>query len=344
MKAVVYRAPGKVEVAEVPKPRIEQSTDAVLRVTTASICGSDLHIYHGLLGDMEGMIVGHEFVGIIDELGDGVQDFQVGQRVWVEAGLLCGACDNCKNMRPPCLHGGIFGTRTPIGALQGGQAEYVRVPFAQRIMHKVPEHLTDEDVIFLTDSLMTGYTAAQRGEIHPGDTVAVFGCGTVGLCAQACARMFGPSRVYAIDLVPYRLELARKIGCIPIDASQEDPVARLRAETDLLGIDVALETVGARPALEAAFASVRPLGRVSVVGVFTEPVTLPMPLFSIFNVTIRTGLADPQNLPRLTAIVESGALDLKFLISHTLPLAEAPRAYELFDRKEDNALKILLKP
>lgn len=344
MKAVVYRAPNRVEVVEVPKPRIEQATDAVLRVTTASICGSDLHVYHGLLSAVEGLTLGHEFVGVIDELGEGVQAFEVGERVMVQAGFRCGVCESCKNQLPGCPEGGIFGFSTPLGTLQGGQAEYVRVPFAQRIMHKLPDHVADEDAIFLTDSLVTGYTAAQWGEIRPGDTVAVFGCGPIGLCAQISARMFGPARVFAVDLLPYRLEVARKIGSIPIDASSEDPATRLRKETGLVGVDVALETVGARAALETAFTSVRPQGTISVVGVFTEPVTIPMPLFSISNVTIRTGLADPQNLPRVWRMVESGALDLKFLISHTLPLTEAPRAYELFDRREENALKMLLKP
>lgn len=344
MKALVYRAPEHVEVAEVPKPKIEQPTDAVLRVTTASICGSDLHIYHGRLSAVEGLILGHEFVGVIDELGEAVPGFEVGDRVMVMAGFQCGVCENCKNQLPGCANGGIFGTSSPWGTLQGGQAEYVRVPSAALIMRKVPEHLADEDVIFLTDNLVTGYTAAQWGEIRPGDSVAVFGCGPVGLCAQLSAKMFGPARVFAVDLMPYRLEVARKIGSIPVDASSEDAAARLRGETGLWGVDVAIETVGARAALESAFNSVRPQGRVSVVGVFTEPVTIPMQSFSIFNVTIRTGLADAQNLPRLWRMVESGALDLKFMISHTFPLAEAARAYDLFDRKEDNALKVILKP
>jgi alcohol dehydrogenase len=344
MKAVVYKAPGKVEVVEKPKPKIEQATDAVVRVTTASICGSDLHIYHGLLSAVEGLTVGHEFIGVVDELGDGVQGFEAGERVMVQAGFSCGVCESCKNQLPGCPNGGIFGFSGPMGTIQGGQAEYVRVPFAQRIMHKLPEHVDDEAAIFLTDSMVTGYTAAQWGEILPGDTVAVFGCGTIGLCAQLCAKLFGASRIFAVDLTPYRLEVARKIGSIPIDASSEDPATRLRGETGLMGVDVAIEAVGARAALEAAFASVRFLGRVSVVGVLSEPVSLPYPFFSVSNVTIRSGLADVQNLPRVIALVESGSLDPKFLISHTLPLTEAPRAYELFDRKEENALKILLKP
>jgi alcohol dehydrogenase len=275
MKAVVYRAPGQVEVAEVPKPRIEQATDAVVRVTTASICGSDLHIYHGLLSAVDGLTLGHEFVGTIDATGGAVQEFQVGERVMVDAAFRCGVCENCKNDLPGCPNGGVFGTSSPLNTLQGGQAEYVRVPFAQGIMHRVPEHLADEDVIFLTDNLPTGYTGARWGEIRPGETVAVFGCGPVGLCAQLCARMFGPARVFAVDLLPYRLEVARKVGSIPIDASREDAPTRLRRETGLVGVDVAIETSGARAALEAAFASVRPQGRVAVVGVFTEPVTLP---------------------------------------------------------------------
>ena len=243
-----------------------------------------------------------------------------------------------------CHNGGIFGGATPLGTLQGGQAEFVRVPFAQRIMHPIADHLTDEDVILLTDNMVTGYCAAEWGSIQPGDTVVVYGCGVVGLCAQISARLFGAGRVFAVDRLPYRLETAKKLGSIPIDASSEDPPARVRQETELFGAPVVIEAVGAREALEMAFRSVRPGGTVSIVGVFTEDVALPMAMFSIAGVTVRSGLGRPEVLPRLMAMVESGALDLKSLFSHTLPLSEGPRAYRLFDRKEEGAQKMLLKP
>lgn len=344
MKAVLYKAPGRVEVAEVPKPKIEQPTDAIVRVTTASICGSDLHIYHGQLSTLEDLIVGHEFVGVVDALGGGVGDFAVGDRVFVEGGVSCGACAACKNRLSFCLHGGIFGTSSVLGTLQGGQAEFVRVPFAQRVMHKVPDHLSDEDVILLTDVLITGYTAADWGGIRPGDTVVVYGCGPVGLCAQISARLFNPARVFAVDMVDYRLEVAERLGCIPVNGASEDAPMRIRMETGLLGADVAIEAVGAKGALEAAFRSVRFGGTLSVVGVFTEDATIPLSELHILNVTIRMGLADPAYVPRLLRLVESGALDLKPLFTHTMPLAEAARAYEMFDRKEDKVIKILLKP
>lgn len=344
MKALVYRAPERVEVVEVAEPRIEKPTDAIVRVTTASICGSDLHIYHGGLSAVDGLILGHEFVGVVDELGSAVEGIAAGQRVFVEAGLRCGVCESCKKQLPGCPNGGIFGTSTPLGTLQGGQADFVRVPFAQRIMHPIADHLTDEDVILLTDNLATGYCAAEWGSIQPGDTVVVYGCGAVGLCAQIAARLFGAGRVFAVDRLPYRLEMAKKVGSIPIDASAEDPPTRVRQETELFGAPVVIEAVGARATLEMAFQSVRPGGTVSVVGVFTEDVTVPMTMFSLAGVTVRAGLASPQVIPRLLAMVESGALDLKFLPSHTLPLSEGARAYRLFDRKEEGALKMLLKP
>jgi alcohol dehydrogenase len=344
MKALVYRAPQRVEVAEVPKPRIEKPTDALVRVTTAGICGSDLHVYHGALSAVEGLILGHEFAGVVDELGAAVEGFAIGQRVFVEAGLRCGVCEPCKKQLPFCPSGGIFGFSSPIGTLQGGQAEFVRIPFAQRIMHPIPDHLTDEDVILLTDNMVTGYTGAEWGNIQPGDTVVVYGCGVVGLCAQIAARLFGAGRVFAVDRLPHRLEIAKRLGSIPIDASSEDPPARVRQETGLFGAPVVIEAVGARATLEMAFQSVRPQGTVSVVGVFTEDVTLPITVFSVAGVTLRSGLANPQHVPRLMAMVESGALDLKFAFSHTLPLSEGARAYRLFDRREEDALKILLKP
>jgi alcohol dehydrogenase len=211
-------------------------------------------------------------------------------------------------------------------------------------MHPIADHLTDEDVILLTDNMPTGYCAAEWGNIQPGDTVVVYGCGVVGLCAQIAARLFGAGRVFAVDRLPYRLEMAKKVGSIPIDASAEDPPTRVRQETGLLGAPVVIEAVGARATLEMAFQSVRPQGTVSVVGVFTEDVTLPMTMFSIAGVTVRAGLASPDVIPRLLTMVEGGALDLKPFFSHTLPLSEGARAYRLFDRKEEGALKMLLKP
>lgn len=344
MKALVYKAPSRVEVTDVDKPRIEQPTDAIVRVTTAGICGSDLHIYHGAPFAAEGLTVGHEFVGLVDELGPAVQNFEFGERVYVEAGFRCGICEPCKQQLPFCPNGGIFGTATPLGTLQGGQAEFVRVPMAQRIMHKFPEHLSDEDVILLTDNLPTGYTAADWGAIRPGDVVAAYGCGPVGLCALACVKMFDPARVYAIDLLDYRLEAAQKLGCIPINASKEDPVARIRMDTTLVGADVALETVGAPATLTNAFRTVKPGGTVSSVGIFGQDVTIPITELMVPTLTLRMGIASAESLPRLQAKVERGELDLKFILTHTFPLAEGARAYELFDRKEDNVLKVLLKP
>ena len=344
MKALVYRAPERIEVAEVPKPRIEKPTDAILRVTTAAICGSDLHIYHGALAAAEGLTLGHEFVGVVDEMGSAVEGFAIGQRVFVEAGLRCLVCEACKRQLPLCPNGGIFGTATPWGTLQGGQAEFVRVPFAQRIMHPIADHLADEDVILLTDNMPTGYCAAEWGNIQPGDTVVVYGCGVVGLCAQVAARLFGAGRVFAVDRLPYRLEMAKKVGSIPIDASSEDPPTRVRQETGLFGAPVVIEAVGARAVLEMAFQSVRPGGTVSVVGVFTEDATLPMAMLSLFGVTVRMGLAVAGSLPRLLAMVENGELDLKFVFTHSLPLSEGARAYRLFDKREEEALKVLLKP
>jgi len=344
MKALVYRAPERVEVVEVPRPGIERPTDAILRVTTAAICGSDLHVYHGALSAVDGLVLGHEFVGVVDEVGAAVESLAVGQRVFVEAGLRCGECEPCKMQLPLCPSGGIFGFSGPFGTLQGGQAEFVRVPFAQRIAHPVADHLADEDVILLTDNMVTGYSAAEWGNIQPGDTVVVYGCGVVGLCAQVAARLYGAGRVFAVDRLAYRLEMATKLGSIPIDASSEDPPTRVRQETGLFGAPVVIEAVGARATLEMAFQSVRPQGTVSTVGVFTEDVTLPMSVLSVAGVTFRLGLASPQSLPRLLTMVENGTLDLRSVFTHTLPLSEGARAYRLFDKKEEQALKVLLKP
>ncbi len=342
MKAITYKAPREVELSDVERPRIEKPTDAIVRVTSASICGSDLHIYHGLISNVPRLILGHEFVGVVEEAGAAVE-FRPGDRVAVEAGLRCGQCDLCKRDQG-CLYGGIFGFSTPLGTLQGGQAEFVRVPFAQKIMHRIPEGLADEDVLLLTDNFPTGYTAASWANIQPGDTVMVYGCGAVGLCAQIAAARFGARRVFAVDRVPERLALAERLGSVPVDFSAEDPAARIRQETAGLGADSAIEAVGSPAALESAFTAVRPRGTVSVVGVFTEAVTLPMQMLVLTGITVRAGLGEVSHLPHVLRLVESREVDLRPIISHTMSLADAPKAYRMLDNREAGMIKVVLKP
>lgn len=347
MKAMVYRGVGKIVLEDVPRPRITQPTDAIVRVTSAAICGSDLHILRGDYGMPEGTIIGHEFLGVIDEIGDHVTDFAPGERVLVYPGFRCGVCEAClKEMPMGCAVGGIFGNPTAYGSLDGGQAEYVRVPLAQKNMRKISDDMTDEEVMLVTDILPTGYFAAENADIQPGDTVAVFGCGPVGLCAQICAQLFGPSKVFAVDLKEYRLKMAEALGSIPIDASKVDAPSRIRELTDGIGVHAAIEAVGTPATFYGCIQSARPTSNISIVGIFSEPVELFMPILCVTNKRITMGLPHklPEYVPKLLDLIKAGRIDTRPLITHALPLSEGERAYEIFDKQLDGALKVVLKP
>jgi len=310
MKAMVYRGVGKIVLEEVPRPKIIEPTDAVVQVTSTAICGSDLHIYQGDYSVDDGTIIGHEFLGVVEEVGDHVTGFEPGERVLVYPGFRCEMCEACLRGIPMgCEKGGIFGNPTPYGSIDGGQAEYVRIP----------EGMSDEDVMLVTDMLPTGYFGAENGDIQPGDTVAVFGCGPVGLCAQISAQLFGPAKVFAVDMLDYRLKVAEGLGSIPINASEVDA-----------------------PCLMSA----RPTSNISIVGIFAESIELPMQTLCITNKRITMGLPHklPEYVPMLLNLVRAGRIDARPIISHTLPLSEGERAYEMFANKLDGALKIVLKP
>jgi alcohol dehydrogenase len=347
MQAMVYRGVEKIVLEDVPRPEILEPTDAIVRVTSTAICGSDLHIYHGDFSVNVGTIIGHEFLGIIDEVGDHVTTFSPGERVLVYPGFRCEACEAClKGMPMGCPRGGIFGNPTPYGSIHGGQAEYVRVPFAQRIMHRIPEELSDEDVMLVTDMLPTGYFGAENGDIKPGDSVVVFGCGPVGLSAQICAQLFGPSKVFGVDLLDYRLKVAEQLGSIPINASEVDAPNRIRELTGDLGANVAIEAIGTPETFYGCLQSVRPTSNISIIGIFADSIELPMHVLCITNKRITMGLPHrlPEYVPMLLHLIKEGTIDAKPIISHTLPLSEGERAYEMFAGKSDGALKIVLKP
>jgi len=347
MKAMVYRGIGKIVLEDVPRPTIIDPTDAIVRITSTAICGSDLHIYQGDYSVDDGTIIGHEFLGVVEEVGDHVTAFQPGERVLVYPGFRCEMCEACeKGMAMGCEKGGIFGNPTPYGSIDGGQAEYVRVPFAQRIMCRIPEGMSDEDVMLVTDMLPTGYFGAENGDIQPGNTVAVFGCGPVGLCAQICAQLFGPSKVFAVDLLDYRLKVAEQLGSIPIDASKVDAPNRIRELTDGLGVDVAIEAIGLPATFYGCLMSARPKSNISIVGIFSDSIELPMQTLCITNKRITMGLPIrlAENIPFLLDLIKAGKINTRPIISHTLPLSEGERAYEIFANKLEGALKIVLKP
>jgi len=389
MKALCWHGKTDVRVEHVPDPRILNPRDAIVRVTSTAICGSDLHLYDGFIPTMhKGDILGHEFMGEVVETGSGVTNLKTGDRVVVPFNISCGGCffcerqlwSLCENSNPnagmaekmwghsPC---GIYGYSHLVGGYAGGQAEYVRVPFADVGPLKVPDGMPDEQALFLSDILPTGYMAAEQCAIRRGDTVAVWGCGPVGQFAIQSARLLGAAEVVAIDRVPERLELARTVGgATTIDFSQADVRDTLRQMTGGRGPDACIDAVGLEAdahglggwyddaktrlmletdrsnALRQAILACRNGGTVSVAGVYGGYVD-KFPMGAVMNksLTIRTGQTHVKRyLAPLLERIQAGDFDPTAIITHQFPLDDAPQAYELFKHKQDGCVKVVLKP
>jgi len=350
MRAITFHGVGDVRVEHVGDPKLLDPTDVVLRVTTSAVCGSDLHQYHGRGGGLvqTGAIMGHEFMGVVEETGAAVRAVRAGDRVVVPFSVSCGQCEWCRRRMPTqctitgrAVFGGRFGH-----VFGGGQAERVRVPYADHLCEKVPVDMSDDDALFLGDILSTAFCCAEGGGIRPGDTVAVFGAGPVGLLAMQSAQLFGPARVFAVDRVDYRLALAAELGAEPVSLDAGDPAEQLRSRTAGRGPDVVLECVGHETPFTQAIQAVRPGGTVSSVGVYVEP-SMGFPAREAFfkDLTLKMGICNARNfIAPLLPLVQLGKLQPARIITHTMPLAEAPRGYAIFDRKEDRAIKVMLKP
>jgi threonine dehydrogenase-like Zn-dependent dehydrogenase len=379
----------KVRVEEVPDPIILNSRDAIVRVTSTAICGSDLHLYNGYVPTMEkGDVLGHEFMGEVVELGPAVKNLAIGDRVVVPFPIACGACLACERELYSCCENsnpnawiaekmwghspaGLFGYTHMLGGFAGGQAEYVRVPFADVGPVKIPEGLTDEQVLFLSDIFPTGYMGAEMCNIEPGHVVAVWGAGPVGQLAIASARILGAERVIAIDRFDYRLRMAseRAGATDTLNYEKTDLYEALEVLTGGRGPDACIDAVGLeahghgpayaydrtkqalrvqpdRPiALRQAIRACRNGGTVSVVGVYGGFIDeFPMGMIVNRSLTVRSGQCHVQRYSKpLLRLIESGQIDPSFVITHRLPLAEAPRGYELFLNKTDNCEKVVLK-
>ena len=346
MRGMVFHGPYDVRLETVPDPRLPDRRAALVRVTRASICGSDLHVLHGTVPSEPGVVIGHECVGVVEEVGAEVRRVRLGDRVIVPGVIGCGDCEPCRRgYAVGCVNflNKVYGMTS---ALPGGQAELIAVPNADVNLYPTPGDLSDDQVLFLTDILPTGYYAAENAGIQPGQTIAVVGCGPVGLFALMAAQLFGPAAVLAIDRVGYRLEKARQYGAIPIDASREDVRQRVLDATDGQGAHAVIEAVGAPETVHLAFELVRTGGTVSVVGVLIQQdFAFPMGTAFMKDLTFRVGLENVGRfIPILLPLIRSGRLDPTVLISHRLPLVEGERAYGLFDRREDGCLKVALQP
>lgn len=380
MLAMNYRGPFRVRAdRNRPEPKILHPNDAIVRVTRSCICGSDLHLYHGLVPDTRvGTTFGHEFTGIVEEAGPGVQKLKIGDHVLVPFNIACGTCPFCKQELYGNCHesnpeatavGGIFGYSHTAGGYDGGQAEYVRVPYADVGPTVIPEGMDLDDAVLLTDVVPTGYQAAEMGGIKTGDTVVVFGAGPIGIMAARCSWLFGAARVIVIDHLDYRLEFVRNYAQCEAYNFREmgDPVLFLKRATDYFGADVCIDAVGCEAAgsamqtitgrkmllqagsataLQWAINSVKKGGIVSIVGVYGPTFNL-VPIGNVVNkgITIRANQASVKRLlPRLIDHVMNGVLNPKGIITHRMPLEEVSDAYHIFSAKRDNCIKPILIP
>ncbi|WP_413200641.1 zinc-dependent alcohol dehydrogenase [Nostoc piscinale] len=389
MKAVCWHGANDVRVETVPDPKILNPRDAIIKITSTAICGSDLHIYDGYIPTMQkGDILGHEFMGEVVELGSEVKNVKIGDRVVVPFTISCGNCffcqrdlwSLCDNSNPNAWlvelqmghsPAGLFGYSHLFGGYAGGQAEYVRVPFADVGLFKIPDHLTDEQVLFLTDIFPTGYMAAENCNIKPGDIVAIWGCGPVGQFAIKSAFLLGAERVIAIDRIPERLQMAKEQGKAEVLNYEEVDIGEaLKELTGGRGPDACIDAVGMeahgtdamafydkvkqavrletdRPtALRQVILSAGKGGHVSIAGVYGGFLD-KIPMGSAMNkgLTFKMGQTHVHRyLKPLLNHIENGDLDPSFVITHTLPLDQAPHGYQIFKEKKDNCIKVVLKP
>jgi alcohol dehydrogenase len=345
MKALVYHGPDQRGWDTVDDPTIIDPTDVVVRIDTSTICGSDLHILKGDVPETTpGTVLGHEAVGTIQEIGTAVGTVAVGDRVLLSCVSACGRCRFCKEGRyGQCLGGGgwIFGH-----LIDGLQAEYARVPFADNSVYKVPAELSDEQVLFLADILPTAYeVGVLNGQVSPGDVVAIVGAGPIGLSAMLTARLYTPGLIVAIDLADSRLQSARQFGADEtINNGREDARAKIMELTDGLGADVAFEAVGVSDTFELACELIRPGGRVANIGVHGHPATLHLETLWTRDVTITTGLVDTYTIPQLMKLVSGGRLDPTVFATHHFALEDTMAAYDTFaDASKTAALKVVLE-
>ncbi|KMY68036.1 hypothetical protein AAU61_09480 [Desulfocarbo indianensis] len=346
MLAVVLKPGHELALEEVPKPKVDGPGQMLVKVTTSAICGSDLHIKYGEIPIAPGSTIGHEFVGVVEETAPDVRRFKPGDRVDVAAGLWCGCCPACKRGKiQSCQVGGVWGGGMFKGRpLPGAQSEYVQVFNADMCAVPIPNNVSDEQAILVGDVFSTGYHAVAQAEVGTGDTLAIFGCGPIGLAAVASAGLFGLKRVFALDVLPNRLAMAEKLGAEPIDASDDGAVNKILAATGMQGVDAAIEAAGLPQSFNQALTALRRDGTLSVVGLFASPVQLNLPVLGLYGVRIHMGLASLSHMDQLMNLLAAGKVDLSCLTTHSFPLSQAMEAYDLFENQKDQCIKVMLKP
>ncbi len=344
MKALIYQGPSKISLEEKPKPKIENPTDCIVRITTTTICGTDLHILKGDVATVEpGRTLGHEGVGVIIEVGEAVSNFHVNDKVLISCITSCGKCSFCKNkMYSHCEAGGwLLGNK-----IDGTQADYVRIPFADTSLYPLPAGLKEENVVMFSDVLPTGFeTGVLKGQIKLGDTVAIVGAGPIGLAALLTAQFYSPADIIMVDIDDYRLEVAKRLGASKvINDRDHGAVNGILQMTNQKGVDVAIEAVGTPEAFNTCQAIIAPGGHLANIGVHGKSVSLHLEKLWDKNITLTTALVDTFTIPTLLKIYAVGKLNPASLITHHFDLKEILKAYEVFgDSAGQHSLKVILK-
>ena len=345
MLAYTYKEHGRFILEEKERPVLKDPKDAIVKVTLASICTSNLHIKHGSVPRaVPGITVGHEMVGIVEETGSGVTKVKPGDRVTVNVETFCGECFFCQ-------HGFVNNCEDPDGGwalgcrIDGGQAEYVRVPHADQGLNRIPDSVTDEQALFVGDILATGYWAARISEIKPDDTVLIIGAGPTGLCTLACVLLKEPEKVIVCEADERRIAFVREHypQALVFDPRSEDPESFVRSHTRHGGADVVLEVAGTEKTFEMAWKCARPNAIVTVIALYDRPQTLPLPDMYGKNLTFKTGGVDGCDCDAILQLIGEGKIDTTPLITHTYPLEKIEEAYELFERKRDGVIKVAVR-
>lgn len=345
-KALVYNGPGKYGLQDVPVPKIVDPKDCIGKVILSTICGSDIHIVHGGMPEVRyPLTVGHEFCAEIVETGSEVKNLKVGDKVVVSCVAWCGECWYCKQgLYAHCQTPGYgcFG----VYGQEGCQTTYVRMPGADNYCFHIPESLTPQDVLFTGDILSTGYFGVENADVQPGDTVVIVGAGPVGLCAMTTAKLWGPSRVIAVDMVQSRLDMAVKVGIadMGLNPAKDDVVEIVKELTNGLGADRAIECVGLQPTFDTALNVVRAGGGLSTIGIYEKPLSLPLNLVWAKNLKFGWGFVPMNKMPQLIRLIENGKLDTNFLCTHKAPLNDIEKGYDIFGNKKEDCLKWLVTP
>ncbi|MBX3437974.1 MAG: NAD(P)-dependent alcohol dehydrogenase [Planctomycetaceae bacterium] len=348
MKAAVFVESGRIVLEDKPVPTVGPR-DALLRVTTTTICGTDVHILKGEYPVAKGLTVGHEPVGVIEELGAAVTGYQVGQRVIAGAITPCGQCHFCLGGHHSQCGGKMMGGWRLGNTLDGCQAEYVLIPDAMANLAPIPDGLTDEQVLMCPDIMSTGFSGAENGRVRIGDTVAVFAQGPIGLCAAVGARLAGATRIFTVDGLQERLTISKGLAAdVTINFKDDDPVRVIREETDGRGVDVAIEALGTQTTFESCLCVLRPGGTLSSLGVYSGKLTLPLDAYAagLGDIQVVSTLCPggKERMRRLMNVLESGRVDLRPLVTHRFTLDQIEEAYELFANQRDQVLKVAITP